>query len=144
MTFNNSYLVRMSQNHEKYVFLDLILHTLYLIYFILILMNCTQVKIIKNTISYCGDESWKNGPPKNGPRKKWSPGKMVPGKNGPREKWSPGKMVSEKNGSREKWSPENGSPGKMVPGKNGPREKWSPGKMVSEKNGSREKWSPEN
>ena len=42
MTFNTSYLVRMNKHHEKYVFLDLILHT------ILILMNCTKVKIMKN------------------------------------------------------------------------------------------------
>ena len=65
-------------------------------------------------------------PGKNGPRKKWSLGKMVPRKNGPWGKWSLGK-----NGRWEKWSPVNWSPGKIVPGKNGPREKWSPEKCPS-------------
>ena len=48
--------------------------------------------------------------PKNGPREKWSSGKMVLGEKWSSEKWSP-----------KKWSPENWSPEKWS------REKWSPG-----------------
>ena len=46
---------------------------------------------------------------------------MVPGKNGPREKWSPGKIVPGKM-----------VPGKIVPGKIVPG-KMVPGKMVHRK-----------